>query len=130
MDRYKAYFAHNYSFNMNNVCIPKNALFGKTQDYFWYFTDYPHIWDSGFIINVASAGEKFRPYFVRRDNLIAQKLILPAVTENNLNANTVCTNVLCLSRISKPSLATAKQPLGRGRRAKYAVRGKSFMFHY
>lgn len=120
MDVNKVYHAHDFSVNLCGRCIPKNALYGKTKSFYWYFTDYTNIKNGMVTVFVCEkGGQKFRACPTKTDKFLVKSVILPSMKHFNLTENSRCENVLQLRRINKPTLAEPPKPLGRGRTPKY-----------
>ena len=121
MDANKVYHASDFSVNLCGRCIPKNALYGKTRSYYWYFTDYANIKNGIVTVFVCEKGtQKFKACPTKTGKFLVKSVIVPAMKNFNLTENTHCENVLQLRQINKPSMAMPKPNLGRGRARKIA----------
>lgn len=120
MDVNKVYHAHDFSVNMCNQCVPKNALYGKTNNFYWYCADYD-IKSAYITVYVAEKStQKFKACLTKTDGFLVEKIIIPSMKHFNIEVGERCQNVLRLNKISKPNMALPKPNLGRGRQRKIA----------
>lgn len=120
MDANKVYHARDFSVNLCGQCIPKNALYGKTRSFYWYFTDYANIKNGIVRVFVCEKGtQKFKACPTKTGGFLVERVIVPSMKHFNIEVGERCQNVLQLKKISKPTMAMPKPNLGRGKPRKF-----------
>lgn len=104
MDSYKLYMSQDFSINVCGETIPKNAIYGKTNTFFFYFADFSSMDNALCIIHMMekTTGTHFRPYIMRTDSILCETLKDFARTHFGRNyKNTACIAPLCMNRDKK-----------------------------
>ena len=93
--------ARDFSCNIIGECVPKNALFGKTQNYYWVFSDYAGLKNPVCYIHIGDKVHGWKTCIMRTDTQLAE--CLRRVTRANFGDDLpVVNNVLKMKTLRRP----------------------------